>query len=204
MSIEEKYFKEYGKQVQKYLETFGLIEEDLAKLTGTTSVNIKKIINGEVGLNIKKMINIASAFGIPYYHFANPKSLIPSLEQLPKATRVKIVEREKKGIIIRDNENKFSIKLDELILKGNLNKPNTSKLLLKLMESEFENKISTEVTALLSNSPRNEKIKTLKHKYRNQSIYINKDYFNEYCTLSKEKLAEIILAEEIKLGLDKK
>jgi len=191
MNTEDKYVKEYGNQVQRYLDTFGIVEEDLAKLTGATSNNIKNIINGEVGLNIKKMINIAKAFGIPYYHFANPKVAIPSLNKLPKSTQAKIAERQRKGITLRDNENKFSSKLDKLIFKGHFNTPTTSKLTLAAMGEEFKDKNPSEVTSLLSRPPRNENIKSI-GKLGTQHVYIHKDHAEKFKKLSNDVLMELI------------
>lgn len=195
MDIEDKYVKEYGNQVQRYLDTFGIVEEDLAKLTGATSNNIKNIINGEVGLNIKKMINIADVFGIPYYHFANPKAAIPSLNKLPKPTQAKIAERQRKGITVRDNENKFSSKLDNLILKGHFNTPTTSKLTLAAMGEEFKDKKPSEVTSLLSRAPRNENIKSI-GKLGTQHIYIHVTQAAKFEKLSNDELIELIKKKE--------
>ncbi len=191
MNTEDKYIKEYGKQVQRYLDTFGIVEEDLAKLTGATSNNIRNIINGEVGLNIKKMINIADLFGIPYYHFANPKAAIPSLNKLPRSTQTKIAERQRKGITVRDSENKFSSKLDSLILGGHFNKPTTSKLTLIAMGKEFKDKSPSEVTSLLGRVPRNKKIKSI-GRLGTQHIYIHIDQASRFKKLSNDELIEII------------
>ncbi|WP_270087078.1 helix-turn-helix domain-containing protein [Sphingobacterium sp. SYP-B4668] len=202
METGEKYVKEYGNQVQRYLDTFEIVEEDLAKLTGTTSNNIKNIINGEVGLNIKKMINIASVFGIPYYHFANPKAPIPSLNKLPKPTQEKIAERQRKGVMVRDGENKFSSKLDSLILGGHFNTPTTSKLTLAVMGEEFKDKNPSEVTSLLNRPPRDEDIKSI-GKLGKQHIYIHVDHAEEFEKLSKEALIELIKDKEANLNLAK-
>ncbi|MDR2283808.1 MAG: helix-turn-helix transcriptional regulator [Sphingobacterium sp.] len=196
METEEKYVKEYGNQVQRYLDTFEIVEEDLAKLTGTTSNNIKNIINGEVGLNIKKMINIASVFGIPYYHFANPKATIPSLNKLPKTTQAKIAERQRKGITVRDNENKFSSKLDSLILKGHFSTPTTSKLTLVAMGEEFNDKNPSEITSLLGRPPRNKTIKSI-GKLGSQHIYIHIDHAEKFEKLSNDELIELIKKKEL-------
>lgn len=202
MNTEDNYVKEYGKQVQRYLDTFGIVEEDLAKLTGATSNNIRNIINGEVGLNIKKMINIANVFGIPYYHFANPKAAIPSLNKLPRSTQTKIAERQRKGITVRDSENKFSSKLDSLILRGHFNKPTTSKLTLIAMGEEFKDKKPSEVTSLLSRPPRNNEIIALKA-VKSPKIFVHKNYAGKYESMAKEKVLELVdtetRAEENKL-----
>lgn len=196
MKTEEKYVKEYGNQVQRYLDAFEIVEEDLAKLTGATSNNIKNIINGEVGLNIKKMINIADVFGIPYYHFANPKATIPSLNKLPKPTQEKIAERQRKGITVRDNENKFSSKLDNLISKGHFNTPTTSKLTLAAMGEEFKSKSASEITSLLNRPPRNKTILSLKEP-KSPKIFVHKDHIVKYQAMSNEELLKLIEEKDI-------
>lgn len=195
MNIEEKYLKEYGNQVQKYIDTFGLVEEDLGKLTNSTSTNIKNITKGKVGLNIKKMISIATVFGVTHYHFSNPKSTLPSLKQLPKITQEKIAERQEKGIIDRDQENLFSNKLDKLIKQGHFDTPTTSKLTLDKMGKEFNDKNSSEITTLLGRSPRNKIIKSI-GKHNKQIIYVHMDHAEKFEKLSEEELSKIILDQE--------
>lgn len=203
MDIEKKYLLEYGNQVKKYLNTFGIIEEDLGKLTKSTSKNIKEIINGEVGLNLKKMINIANIFGVTHYYFSNPKAEVPPLKNLPEITKKKIAERIKKGITERDDEHLFSTHLDLLIEQKLLNKPKTSKIILANMSQIFSKKKSSEITSLLNNSPRNEYILCLDHRYLNQNIYIHIDYAHKYNNLTAADLAEIISKQEKELGLTK-
>lgn len=188
----EYYQKEYGKRVSKSLNFYGLTEGDLAKLIGSNSTNIKNIISGKVGLNINKMISIASVFGLTYYEFADPDHKFLLKNKLPEFTVKIIDERQGKGIIIRDVSNILAKELDRLIKENVLNKPVTSKGLISLMNPKARERNSTEVTNLLIKEPRSSLIVQLKHKYRNQSLFVHKDYVKKYERMGKEELKILI------------
>lgn len=204
MKTEVEYKIEFGKQVQKYLVKSGLNVKDFATLINSNVDNVNNIISGKVGLNISRMVKIASLFGIEYYNFANPNFPIPTKSELTINLREVLSRRKIIGDKSNDTKRLLSKELDRLISDGILRIPSTSKILHKKMDAELIKRNPSEITTLLSQPPRSEYIKTLKQRYIKQSIYIHKDYFDEYCSLSNEKLAEIILAEEVKLRLDKK
>ena len=204
MKTEIEYKIEFGKQVQKYLVKSGLNVKDFATLINSNVDNVNDIISGKVGLNISRMVKIASLFGIEYYNFANPNFPIPTKSELTINLKEVLSRRKIIGDKSNDTKRLLSKELDRLINDGFLCIPTTSKILHKKMDAELENRNPSEITTLLSQPPRSEYIKTLDQRYITQSIYIHKDYLDEYCSFSKEKLAEIILSEEVKLGLDKK
>lgn len=204
MKTEEEYKKEFGKQISRYLSKSGLDIKDFAKQIKSNIDNVNSIIAGEVGLTIGKMIMIANLFGVPYYDFANPNYPIPSKSELIKNLKNVINKRKIIGNKPIDKERLLSKDLDRLISEGHINTPTTSKILHKKMASELQIRNTSEITTLLGNSPRNDFIIELNHKYNKQNIYIHKDYIHKFNSFTAEELAQIIIKKEKELELAKK
>lgn len=191
MSIEEKYKIEFGKQVAKYLKKSGLDINDFAQLIKSNKDNVNDILNGKVGLTIGKMITIANLFGQVYYNFANPNYPIPDKEELIKNIKEVLERRKSIGKKSIDNDRLLANELDRLISEGSLNIPCTAKYLHSKMDEKLSEKQSTEITNLLSKSPRNKIIISL---FKNSSpkIFVHKDYASKYEKMSKEEILELI------------
>lgn len=195
MDIEEKYKIEFGKQVAKYLKKSGLDINDFAKLIKSNKDNVNDILNGKVGLTIGKMITIANLFGQVYYNFANPNHAIPDKVELVKNIEEVLKRRKSIGNKTIDKDRLLATELDRLILEGSLNKPCTAKYLHSKMDEKLSEKQSTEITNLLSKSPRNKIIISL---FKNSSpkIFVHKDYASKYEEMSKEEISELIRNSE--------
>ncbi|WP_437919812.1 helix-turn-helix domain-containing protein [Sphingobacterium sp. LRF_L2] len=177
---EETYRKEYGRQVAKYLNAFGLTEEDLGKLINSSSDNVRDIVSGKVGLSLSKMIKIANVFSVHYYDFANPGYPLPEERHLSRITKKKIERRKSIGIIQRDQSGFLAQELDRLIREGALNTPKTAKDLHLQMDEQLSKRSATEITNLLNKPPRNLFIIKLSKKISKQNTYIHKDFFVAY------------------------
>lgn len=195
MKTEEGYKIEFGKQVAKYLKKSGLDINDFARLIKSNTDNVNDIIAGKVGLTIGKMINIASLFGQVYYNFANPNHPVPERSELIKNIKDVISRRESIGKKDIDKERKLATELDRLISEGHLNTPTTSKLIHAKMDSKLAKRKTSEITSLLGRTPRNKEIISI-GKRGTQSIFIHKNYADEYKRLNNEKLIELIVDEE--------
>jgi len=191
MDIEEKYKIEFGKQVDKYLKKSGLDINDFAKLIKSNKDNVNDILNGKVGLTIGKMITIANLFGQVYYNFANPNYPIPDKEELIKNIKEVLKRRKSIGKKSIDKDRLLANELDRLISEGSLNKPCTAKYLHSKMDEKLSEKQSTEITNLLSKSPRNKIIISL---FKNSSpkIFVHKDYAAKYEKMSKEEVLQLV------------
>ncbi len=195
MNIEEKYKIEFGKQVAKYLKKSGLDINDFAKLIKSNKDNVNDILNGKVGLTIGKMITIANVFGQVYYNFANPNYPIPDKEELIRNIKEVLKRRKSIGKKSIDKDRLLANELDRLISEGSLNTPCTAKYLHLKMDEKLSEKQSTEITNLLSKSPRNKIIISL---FKNSSpkIFVHKDYASKYEKMSKEDVLELIRNSE--------
>ncbi len=191
MNIEEKYKIEFGKQVAKYLKKSGLDINDFAKLIKSNKDNVNDILKGKVGLTIGKMITIANLFGQVYYNFANPNYTIPDKEELIRNIKEVLKRRKSIGKKSIDKDRLLANELDRLISEGALNTPCTAKYLHSKMDEKLSEKQSTEITNLLSKSPRNKIIISL---FKNSSpkIFIHRDYVSKYDKMSKEDIFELV------------
>jgi|GEM_PF-404430 len=198
MEAEAEYKIEFGKQVAKYLKKSELDINDFARLIKSNTDNVNDIIAGKVGLTIGKMINIASLFGQVYYDFANPNHPVPERSELVKNIKDVISRRKSIGKKDIDKERLLATELDRLISKGHLNTPTTSKLLHAKMDSKLAKRKTSEITSLLGRTPRNKEIISI-GKSGTQSIFIHKNYAEEYKKLSKDVLTELIITEEKKM-----
>jgi len=191
MNIEEKYKIEFGEQIAKYLKKSGLDINDFARLIKSNKDNVNDILNGKVGLTIGKMITIANLFGQVYYNFANPNYPIPDKEEL--ITNIKEVLKRRKSIGKKsiDKDRLLANELDRLISEGFLNTPYTAKYLHPKMDEKLSEKQSTEITNLLSKSPRNKIIVSLFGK-SSPKVFVHKDYAFKYEKMSKEEILVLI------------
>lgn len=191
MDIEEKYKIEFGKQVAKYLKKSGIDINDFARLIKSNKDNVNDILNGRVGLTIGKMVTIANLFGQVYYDFANPSRAIPDKVKLVKNIEEVLRRRKSIGNKTIDKDRLLANELDRLISEGYLNKPTTAKHLHAQMDKKLEKRKFTEITNLLSKSPRNQMILPL---FKNSSpkVFVHKDYFSEYNKIPKEDVMKLV------------
>ncbi|WP_293937175.1 hypothetical protein [Sphingobacterium sp. UBA5996] len=197
MGIEEKYKIEFGKQVTKYLKKSGLDINDFTKLIKSNKDNVNDILKGKVGLTIGKMITIANLFGQVYYNFANPSYPIPDKDELIRNIKEVLIRRKSIGKKSIDKDRLLANELDRLISEGGLNKPCTAKYLHSKMDEKLSEKQSTEITNLLSKSPRNKIIVSLFEK-TSPKIFVHKDHAAKYEKMSKEEILGLINNREEK------
>lgn len=195
MNIEEKYKIEFGKQIAKYLKKSGLDINDFARLIKSNKDNVNDILNGKVGLTIGKMIAIANLFGQVYYDFANPNYPISDKEVLVKNIEEVLKRRKSIGKKTIDKDRLLANELDRLILEGYLNKPTTAKHLHAQMDKKLTKKKFTEITSLLSKSPRNKIIVSLFEK-SSPKIFVHKNFASKYEKMSKEEILGLIRNRE--------
>lgn len=186
------YKKEFGLQISKHLDHYGLTKEDFAQLIRSNSTYVQKIIDGDVSLTFDKIIEIAALFGISYYVFGDiSKEPVSSFEHLPEQTKQKINERANKGIVERNSDNLLANELNRLIAEGKLNTPTTAQILQLSMDSRIAKRSATEITSLLNKPPRNKYIAKLK-KVGKQIVFVHKDFAAQYADTSVADLRHIL------------
>lgn len=151
--------KEFGAQVLRYLEHFGMTEFDLANLIGSNSNDIQEIILGSKSVVLKTAENISNVFNIRYFELGNPSFTIPDLQRLPEKTKTVIKDRARKGVtkIHRDYSIDISGHLDAIITSDYLHTPRTAEQIWKQLPEDIKSKIEPRrITDLLGKNPRNQ------------------------------------------------
>jgi len=171
----KKKFKDisvqFGAQLKRYLDHFGLIEIDIAYLIGSNSNSIDNIVKGDRGVVLKTVEKIANFFGLSYYEMGNPDFPFPAVSNLPKPTQLAILKRKDLGVPDRDYEFDLAGKLDIVIASDFLQVARTSEAIAKQIEDGGGGQIdAVRITDLLGRSPRN-KIVVKVGKQGKQNLY---------------------------------
>lgn len=143
---------EFGKQLEKYLKSFGLIIPDIARLIKSSTESIDNALNGKKGVVLKTAERIANLFGLRYFEFGNPKFPLPKVNDLPQDTQIAIEQRKKKGNpeIIRNNDLNLGIHVRKVLESKKLASEFASSDILRLLPDEVKNQItSRRITDLL-------------------------------------------------------
>lgn len=180
LSRVDKVSIEFGKQVVKYLNKFGLIEADLAYLIKSNSNDIDDIITGSKSVGLKKAERIANVFGVKYYEFGNPNHDLPTISDLPNKTQEAIASRKTKGVSERNYEKKISENLDKIINETDLlHYPvKAENIRLKLPEEIRDTVNASRISDLLTKGGRKEII-TVVGKEGNANLYQLKKFVKD-------------------------
>ena len=189
--------KQFGKQVQRYLDHYEIEIVDVVDNLKTNSTYVRKLIKGEITFSFDKMTAIASIFGLPYYKFADPNHPLPKLKDLPEETQKIIKERAEKGKISKDFTNSMSLALEALIKKGALLHPTTSKILFAQIDPAItKGRKSTEITSLLSYEHRMISFLKMPFKRVRETIYVDKSVASKYLKMDESEVQKILKEQE--------
>lgn len=162
---------QFGIQLKKYLEHFGLIETDIAKAIGSSSKKIVEIINGQKGVMLETIDTISGLFKLTYYEMGNPNFPFPSFQDLPLKMQGIISKRKELGFVDRDYGFDLGGKLDLVIASDFLEIPRTSEAISMYIEGQVGREIqAVRITDLLGRSPRN-KLVIKVGKERSKNLY---------------------------------
>ncbi|SFJ60439.1 hypothetical protein [Myroides guanonis] len=193
----EQSRKQFGKQVQRYLEHYEIEIVDVVDNLKTNSTYVRKLIKGEITFSFDKMTAIASIFGLPYYKFADPDYPLPKLKDLPEETQKIIKNRANKGKITKDFTNSMALALEALIEKGALLRPTTSKILFAQIDPAItKGRKSTEITSLLAYEQRMNNFLKMPFKRVRETIYIDKNVASEYLKKDESEIQKILKEQE--------
>lgn len=171
------------------------------KLSQAAVAGVAKITQPEYSAfeRLKRKLNLDDAdsistkvWGKSYSDFVSFAHKEIDAGNLPKATQEIIKNAEGKKLI--DTSNFLATELDRLISEGHFNFPTTSKLVHAKMSDKLANRKTSEITSLLSRSPRNKQIVSI-GKHGSQKIYIHKDYAARYEKMSNDELVSLILVQ---------
>jgi len=165
----------------KYLRLkFKLSQETIAKIAGIIQSDYSAFERLKRKLNLDDANKISTlVWGVSYKSFVEFSKEEIDLKKLPSATQAAIAEST--GGKLRSTENLLANDLDRLISEGYLN---------KLAKKKF-----TEITSLLSKSPRNKIIVSLFER-STPKIFVHKDHATRYEKMSKEEVMELIRNSE--------
>lgn len=174
----------------KYLRLkFKLSQEIIAKIAGIIQSDYSAFERLKRKLNLDDANKISTrVWGVSYKNFVEFSKEEIDLKKLPLPTQVAIAEST--GGKLRSTENLLAKELDRLISEGYLNKPTTAKHLHSQMDKKIEKRKFTEITNLLSKSPRNKIIVSL-FKRSTPKIFVHKDYASKYDKMSKEEVLQL-------------
>lgn len=151
---------EFGIQLSRYIQQFGLTVADIASLSNLNTGAIDKILKGDKGIVLKTAEKISNVFGVRYFELGNPSFKIPNLKDLPRRTQDTIKNREEIGIpeINRNYENDIAGNLDRIIHESSvLHVPVTAEEIRLVFPPEIRDMIkATRITDLLKKSGRGE------------------------------------------------
>ncbi|WP_442588246.1 hypothetical protein ACSBL2_19590 [Pedobacter sp. AW31-3R] len=149
---------EFGLQVKKYLEHFGLTEGDLSRLINSNTNKIQDILSGKTGIVLNSAEKISNVFGLRYFELGNPLFSIPLIEYLPEETQKFIEKRKVRGIpvINRNYSNDIAGNLDKIINESDvLHFPVTAEEIRLRLPKEIRDTIkASRITDLLKKSGR--------------------------------------------------
>ena len=158
-NINRDILAEFVAQIQKYLQHFGLTEADLGALIGTSSGDIKGMLNSTKSVGLIRLDRIASIFGLTYYEFGNPSHPYPKFRNLPIDTQSAILKRKEAGTPNRDYSKDLPGNLDKILSTDYLSIPRTAEEIWQQLPNSLKHKIgSTRVTDLLGREPRNKMV----------------------------------------------
>lgn len=134
---------EFGQQLEKYLNHYGLAEADVAKMIGSNTESIKQIIRGEKNIVLKTAEQISKVFGLRYFKFGDPEFDFLDAESLPEETRLIISKRRKIGkpVVDRNNELKLPYHIIAALKSENLPLEFTSSDLFNLLPVNIQQSI---------------------------------------------------------------
>ncbi|WP_159726261.1 helix-turn-helix domain-containing protein [Sphingobacterium sp. 18053] len=175
----------------KYLRLkFKLSQETTAKIAGIIQSDYSAFERLKRKLHLDDADKISTrVWGVSYNNFVEFSKKEIDVKELPSPTQAAITEST--GSKLRSTENLLAKELDRLISEGYLNKPTTAKHLHAQMDKKLEKRKFTEITNLLSKSPRNQMILPL---FKNSSpkVFVHKDYFSDYNKIPKEDVMKLV------------
>ncbi len=188
--------EEFSKALRYLRLKYKLSQETVAKLAGIKQSDYSAFERLKRKLSLDEADRISTlVWGVSYKEFVEFSKKEIDLNDLPSSTQTAISEST--GNKLRSTENLLANELDRLISEGYLNKPTTAKHLHSQMDKKLEKRKFTEITNLLSKSPRNQMIIPL---FKNSSpkIFIHKDYVAKYEKMEKDEILELIRTSELK------
>lgn len=188
--------EEFSKALRYLRLKYKLSQETVAKLAGIKQSDYSAFERLKRKLSLDEADKISTlVWGVSYKEFVEFSKKEIDLNDLPSSTQTAISEST--GNKLRSTENLLANELDRLISEGYLNKPTTAKHLHSQMDKKLEKRKFTEITNLLSKSPRNQMIIPL---FKNSSpkIFIHKDYVAKYEKMEKDEILELIRTSELK------
>ncbi|WET67963.1 helix-turn-helix transcriptional regulator [Sphingobacterium sp.] len=188
--------EEFSKALRDLRLKYKLSQETVAKLAGIKQSDYSAFERLKRKLSLDEADRISTlVWGVSYKKFVEFSKKEIDLNDLPSSTQTAISEST--GNKLRSTENLLANELDRLISEGYLNKPTTAKHLHSQMDKKLEKRKFTEITNLLSKSPRNQMIVPL---FKNSSpkIFIHKDHVAKYEKMEKDEILELIRTSEVK------
>ncbi|WP_293907730.1 helix-turn-helix domain-containing protein [Sphingobacterium sp. UBA5670] len=186
--------EEFSKALRYLRLKYKLSQETVATLAGIKQSDYSAFERLKRKLSLDEADRISTlVWGVSYKEFVEFSKKEIDLNDLPSSTQTAISEST--GNKLRSTENLLANELDRLISAGYLNKPTTAKYLHSQMDKTLEKRKFTEITNLLSKSPRNQMIVPL---FKNSSpkIFVHKDHAAKYEKMSKEDVLELIRNSE--------
>ncbi|MGJ1348168.1 helix-turn-helix domain-containing protein [Sphingobacterium siyangense] len=188
--------EEFSKALRYLRLKYKLSQETVAKLAGIKQSDYSAFERLKRKLSLDEADRISTlVWGVSYKEFVEFSKKEIDLNDLPSSTQTAISEST--GNKLRSTENLLANELDRLISEGYLNKPTTAKHLHSQMDKKLEKRKFTEITNLLSKSPRNQMIVPLL-KNSSPKIFIHKDHVAKYEKMEKDEILELIRTSEVK------
>ncbi len=136
---------EFGNQLQKYLNHFGLFTIDIAKLSKLNSDVVDEILEAKKGIVLKTAERISKVFGLRYFQFGNPAFKFPAKTNLPVDTQKTIAHRKAMGAPVNTTKNtdlNLPLHVTEILESGKLSEKFTSTNIYNLLPAEIQEKTS--------------------------------------------------------------
>lgn len=176
--LEEKIIDvsaEFGSQLRKYLNHFGLIDADIARLIRSNTDAIDEILAGKKGIVLRTAEKISWAvFGIRYFELGNPRFPLPKEKDLPPETQEAITERKKKGTpeINRNTDLNLPFHVRNVLKSGKLKSEFTSSDVWKLLPDNIKEQIkSIRITDLFKKGELKDKVEDTGEKRGREKLY---------------------------------
>lgn len=179
--------KEFATALKSLRVKFNLTQRQIAQIAEIETGDYSSFERCKRKLGLDDADNLSSkVWGVSYTKFVEFSKDKIDKDKLPLLTH-KAIE-DSIDVVLKDTDNLFAKELDQLINKGELNSPKTSKMLHSKMKKKLQKRNSTEITSLLNKSPRNKIVTKLKATFHGENIYVHNDFLGEYENLTSEEL----------------
>ncbi|WP_426476084.1 helix-turn-helix domain-containing protein [Chryseobacterium sp. CBSDS_008] len=137
--------------IKDYRHHFKLSRENIIALSGLNRSSYTSIELGTGNVDFDKVSAISEIYGLQIWEFINPKQKIPTLEELPLATKKLVINQKDKVIYTKRNNLNLPKKIKIILNSGELPVEFTASDIWKLLPGHIKKDIKTiRVTDIIS------------------------------------------------------